>query len=113
MPHGRRLIRCQVPVFSPIAHSHPIALIGGIDPKSHDVWLPADEPLMLSACGVIVAMLPGWQDSHGVEAEIKLFKQSSKPVLYMMPDNDVLGRSSVDPLDAVSDDQTHIEEFTR
>lgn len=51
------LIKAGVPVFSPIAHSHPVAIHGGIDPYSHDIWLPADKPLMDAAGGIIVAMV--------------------------------------------------------
>jgi hypothetical protein len=79
------LIRAGVPVFSPIAHSHGIAEIGGIDPASHAIWLPADAPMMRAAMGLIVLQLPGWDMSIGVAAEIAEFRLAGKPVRYMTP----------------------------
>lgn len=47
------LIRAGVPVFSPIVHSHPVADVCGIDPLSHEIWLPAEAPMRYAAKGVI------------------------------------------------------------
>lgn len=80
------LIRLGVPVFSPIAHSHPIAVHGGIDPRDHNIWLPADAPLMAAAHGLIVAALPRWQESRGVAHEIAAFEAAGKPVVLFYPD---------------------------
>jgi len=52
------LIGRGIPVFSPVAHSHPVAEHGGIDPLS-EVWYAADQPL-LEACTELIALaLPG------------------------------------------------------
>lgn len=80
-----RFIRAGIPVFCPIAHSHPIAKNGGIDPLSHEVWLAADAPLMAAAQGLIVVRAKGWEDSYGVTHEIKAFKAAGKPILYVDP----------------------------
>jgi uncharacterized protein (UPF0335 family) len=45
------LIDSGVAVFSPIAHSHPIAEHAQLDPLSHKIWLPAAEPMMHAAVG--------------------------------------------------------------
>lgn len=79
------LVRAGVPVFSPIAHSHPIAMQGGIDPLDHAIWLPADEPFMRAARGLIVCKLVGWKASYGVSVEIRAFRKAGKPVVYMDP----------------------------
>jgi len=76
------LIRAGVSVFSPIAHSHPVAFYGKIDPRDHDIWLPADAPLMKAAGGLIVVTLPTWRDSVGLMHEIKVFEAAEKPVVY-------------------------------
>lgn len=81
-----RLMRRGIPVFSPIAHSHPIAVHGGIDPLSHDFWLPADAPMMAAATGLIVLRADGWEQSYGIGEEIKAFKAAGKPVLYIDPE---------------------------
>lgn len=78
-----QLIEQGVGIFCPIAHSHPISLHGGINPASHDVWLPADKPLMRAACGLIVVMMPGWNESYGISVEIQEFTENQKPVRYM------------------------------
>jgi hypothetical protein len=79
------LIRAGVPVFSPIAHSHFIAEYGGIDPNDHDIWLPADQPMMDAAGGLIVLMLDGWFRSKGMAYEMDHFRRLGRPVVYMTP----------------------------
>lgn len=76
------LVRAGVSVFSPIAHSHPVAFYGKIDPLDHAIWLPADAPLMKAAGGLIVVMLQTWQDSVGLRHEIDAFEAAGKPVVY-------------------------------
>ena len=51
------LIRQGIRVYSPIAHTHPIAIHGGIDPLDHKIWLPADAPFMHGAVGLIVSAM--------------------------------------------------------
>lgn len=70
-------------VYCPIAHTHPIAIEGGIDPFDHGVWLPADEPLMRSAAGLLIAKMDGWEQSYGISKEIEIFQQMGKPIEYM------------------------------
>jgi hypothetical protein len=79
------LIKSGVPVFSPISHTHPLSKFGDIDPLDCDTWLAVDRPMMDAAKGLIVCMMEGWQDSYGVEEEIKSFKDAGKPILYMTP----------------------------
>jgi hypothetical protein len=79
------LIKAGVPVFSPIAHSHPIAVAGGLDPLSYDVWLPADRPMMDAASGIIVLHLLGWATSYGIAEEQRHFAAAGKPEVHMMP----------------------------
>lgn len=79
------LIRAGVPVFSPIAHTHPVAMAGNMDPLDHSIWLPADEPMMKAAHGLIVCKLPSWERSYGIECERIAFEGAHKPVIYMEP----------------------------
>jgi len=67
-------------VYSPIAHTHPIAVESEIDLADHSIWLPADKPLMDGACGIIVCEMDTWQSSYGVQEEIKVFHAANKPV---------------------------------
>ena len=77
------LIRAGVPVFSPIAHSHPIAMACRMDPLDHDIWLPLDMPMMDAARGLIVCMAEGWDTSYGVRVETETFRKAGKQIVYM------------------------------
>lgn len=78
-------VEAGVPVYSPIAHTHPVAMIGCIDPHNHDFWLPIDKPMMDAASGLIVLMLDGWLTSRGVAYETEVFAAAGKPIVYMTP----------------------------
>ncbi len=67
-------------VYSPIAHTHPIAVHGGIDPLDHSIWLPFDEPMMKACSALLIALLPGWQHSKGVAYEMDWFDRHEKPI---------------------------------
>ena len=80
-----RLIQHGLPVFSPIAHSHTICAAAKMDFLSHDVWLPADKPLVDAAAGLIVADMGFWETSHGVRKEIEWFRKAEKPCWLLDP----------------------------
>lgn len=77
------LVRHGVRVYSPIAHTHPVAIHGGIDPLDHSIWLPADKPFMDAACGLLVVRMTGWAESYGIGEEIKVFEAAGKPIRHM------------------------------
>ena len=77
------LVRQGIPVFSPIAHTHPVAVYGGIDPYDHSIWIPADKPLMEAAHGLLVCKMKGWEESYGIKVEIEHFEAAGKPVHYL------------------------------
>lgn len=79
------LINAGYTTFSPIAMTHPIATIGGLDPMDGAMWLSHDEPFMEAACGIIVLMLDGWDSSIGVRHEINRFHAMGKPIIMMVP----------------------------
>lgn len=79
------LVHRGVRIYCPIAHTHPVALAGGIDPLDHAVWLPADRPFMAAAHGLIVCRLDGWAESYGIGEEIKVFLKAGKPVIHWQP----------------------------
>lgn len=77
------LIERGVPVFCPIAHTHPVAIHGGIDPKDHAIWMPADAPFMEAAHGIIVCKMESWKESYGLKCEIEHFERAGKPIRMM------------------------------
>jgi len=77
------LLRAGVSVYSPIAHTHPVAVYGEVDPFDHDIWLPFDEAMMERANGIIVLKMETWDESRGIAHEIEVFKRAGKPVVYL------------------------------
>ena len=82
-----RLMKSGLKIFSPIAHSHPIAVHSGIDLLNHDFWLGQDEALMDGAKGLIMLMAEGWEQSFGMNEELKYFRKAGKPVIYVAPES--------------------------
>jgi hypothetical protein len=73
-----------VMVFASISHSHPIAIDGDL-PKGWDFWERYDRAMLSCCCRVIVLCLPGWRESTGVQAEIKIAEEMGIPVEYIEP----------------------------
>lgn len=80
------LVRAGIKVYSPIAHTHPIAVHGGIDPLDHAVWMPFDEAMMAKADLLIVAQMTGWEESKGIAIEIEVFERARKPIFLFDPE---------------------------
>lgn len=80
-----RLLKQGVRVYSPIAHTHPLAIYGNLDPLDHSIWLPFDEAMMDAADCLIVARMKGWDQSYGVKHEIEFFARESKPIIHIDP----------------------------
>ena len=70
-------------IFSPIAHTHPIAEFGL--PKGWDFWRPYDELFMDACRGIVVLMLDGWRESTGVRAEIQYMAKRGIAAEYLHP----------------------------
>ena len=79
------LVRAGVPVYSPIAHTHPVAIHGDIDPFDHNIWLEADRTFMEAAKGMILCRMEGWETSYGIGKELEYFQAAGKPVIHMTP----------------------------
>jgi hypothetical protein len=81
-----RLLRSGLTVYSPITHTHPLAIHGGIDPLDYEIWMPFDKAMM-EACGtLIVAHMQGWETSKGVAIEVDFFKRARRPIFDLDPD---------------------------
>lgn len=78
-------VKARIPCFSPIVHSHSVALYGDIDPLDHKIWLPDDVPFMALARALVVVRAPGWIESYGIGQEILAFQVAGKPVHHMEP----------------------------
>ena len=69
-------------VFSPISHTHPIAIECDL-PGGWDYWKKFDEAFISFCDLVYVIALPGYEKSRGVSAEIEIAKQLGKPIKYI------------------------------
>ena len=76
-----RLMRSGHNVFSPIAHTHPIAQFGL--PKEWDFWEKYDREFLAVCDAVWVLQINGWKESVGVQAEIKIARELKKPVYFL------------------------------
>lgn len=77
-----RLISDGFVVYSPISHSHPIAVDGNMQ-LGWEGWQKQDLT-MLRLCKVLfVLKLPGWQRSAGVQSEIKEAERMRMPIYYL------------------------------
>lgn len=79
------LMRDGLHVFSPISHSHPIALVGDL-PKGWEYWAVYDRTMLGICDALVVLMLDGWMESIGVNAEIAIAKEMGLPITYMVPE---------------------------
>jgi nucleoside 2-deoxyribosyltransferase len=68
-------------VFSPIAHTHPIAVRCEL-PRSWDYWEKFDREHITRCDKITVVMLDGWSTSRGIKAEIDIAMELGKPIEY-------------------------------
>ena len=79
-----QLMRKGLHIFSPISHTHPIAMAGGL-PKGWDFWNAYDR-VMINACEkVMVLKIDGWEESVGVAAEIAIARELGMRVEFVEP----------------------------
>ena len=80
-----RLMQRGVFVYSPIVHTHPIAVNNRMDLKDLSIWLPFDELIMAKLDAMIVAHMTGWEESRGIAHEIEFFEKAKKPIYDLDP----------------------------
>jgi len=79
-----RMLTQDVATFSPIAHWHYIRQYApSLNSLTHADWLKIDKLFVDQAYGLIVAGLPGWNESNGVAQEISWFKEAGKPIFLL------------------------------
>lgn len=78
-----QLMAAGVPVYSPIAHSHCVALWGDLDPIDHELWMKTDRPMMDAAGGLMVVKMPNWEISRGIAEERRVFAEAEKPIVFL------------------------------
>ena len=69
-------------IYSPISHTHPIALEYEL-PLDWEFWNKQCIAYLQLSEKVIVLMQDGWKESVGVTAEIKIAKEMGIPIEYI------------------------------
>lgn len=75
----------NVVVFSPIVHFHPMSIEGDLPARDALYWYKRCRPFMEVCDGLIVLMDESWENSDGVNEEIRYFEDKNFPVIYMKP----------------------------
>jgi hypothetical protein len=78
------LMRAGHHVFSPIAHSHPIAAYGL--PTEWAFWEAQMRYHLETSAQVVVLTLDGWRESVGIAAEVRIASELGEPVRYLSPE---------------------------
>ncbi len=79
------LMSVGVQLFSPIAHTHPIALYHEL-PAAWEFWSHQDFGMLRYAEKLLVLKLDGWEQSKGIAAEIGFAEALGIPVRYAAAD---------------------------
>jgi hypothetical protein len=69
----------------------------GIATLGSAYWTDADVPFMNISQTLVVVQLPGWEKSTGTQKEIAYFRAQGKPILYIEPNDFILGKSNEMP----------------
>lgn len=69
-------------IFSPIAHTHPIAIAGDL-PTNWEFWEKFDRDFIKFSDELWVAKMEGWEKSKGVTAEIKIALELGKQIRFL------------------------------
>lgn len=86
-------INNEISVFCPIAHTHHVISVDTELPiKDTDFWMRFNRPFMAAAKGLIIATLPSWAESIGIEAERRYFEDRGRNILFYNPENHALSR---------------------
>ena len=71
----------KVLIYSPIAHTHGLAVRYNLD-GNFKFWQKHNDIMIMASSGIIVAMLPSWKESRGIENEVEFAQRIGKPVIY-------------------------------
>ena len=69
-------------IFSPISHSHPIAIEGKAN-TDWSYWVNFDTAFLKCSKKLIVLKLEGWETSTSVTCEIKIAKELGIPIEFL------------------------------
>jgi hypothetical protein len=79
-----KLMRDGMHLYSPIAHTHPIALKGDL-PLGWEYWEQYDRKILEACTDLWVVTIDGWKESKGIAAEITIAGEMGLPIKYIEP----------------------------
>jgi hypothetical protein len=79
-------IRQDMPLFSPILHCHDAAQLLNV-PTDSKFWGSYNKNMLTHSSHLVVLGLPDWEDSIGVEMEVKAAEEMQVPVYIYTVDN--------------------------
>jgi hypothetical protein len=82
--YAGKLIEQGHNAYSPIAHSHGIAIHSGL-PLTADYWWPINREMIDWADECHVLQIPGWEESKGMAEELIYCNKRLKPVYFIKP----------------------------
>lgn len=82
---SRLMVESGAVVFSPIAHSHPIAELGGLDGMNHEFWMHQCLPMVERSDELVILAIDGWDRSRGVAAERQQAQLCNIPIRLIEP----------------------------
>lgn len=77
------LMKHGIEAFSPIVHSHHLAYLGGLDAEDGVYWAARCKPFLDAASGLLLAGLPGWEESAGCKVELAEMRAQGKPAWFI------------------------------
>ena len=75
------LVKAGLTVYCPITMTHPIDILA--DSMGSDFWYEFDKPFLQHMSMLFVLKLPGWENSVGVQQEIKIAVSRNIPIVYL------------------------------
>ena len=77
-----RLMAAGHVVFSPIAHTHPIAVRSDL-PLDWEYWQRFDREFLKVSEKMVVVMMDGWRESKGISAEVLIAEELQIPIEFI------------------------------
>jgi hypothetical protein len=79
------LLQVGLHVYSPIAHTHPIAVRHNL-PKGFEFWQNFDFDMIERCSTLEVLCIDGWEQSVGVQAELAYAARLDRHITFSTPD---------------------------
>lgn len=87
------LIQQGLIIYSPLTHNFPLIQLGLV--SSFEYWKTADLNLLSRCDKLLVFKLEGWEQSIGLQTEIKFAKENNIPVEFIESTPELLSKTFI------------------